>query len=157
MPTIKRIHDSALRRRHSAYPGTAQTRTDPATRRQQWLKLRKGPFPGSTGKSWHVPNDADVEWGITAYKAVRGIYLFPNVLVRTTSRDAVVRGQVYMGIMPCPWGLLLRESYSDRIPRSAPNPTIPAAAEWSTSESLGLAWTDHRCICNYAKSLSTPL
>jgi len=74
----------------------------------KWLKLRKDPFPGSAGKSWeeqialltdveYVPNDAEVEWGVTAYKAVRDIYLLPNVLVRTASRDAVVRGHVYMG------------------------------------------------------------
>ncbi len=74
----------------------------------KWLKLRKGPLPGSTDKSWneqiallsdveYVPNDAEVEWGITAYKAVRGVYLLPNVLVRTASRDGVVQGHVYMG------------------------------------------------------------
>ena len=74
----------------------------------KWLKLRKGPLPGSTGKSWdeqiallmdveYVPNDAEVEWGVTTYKAVRGIYLLSNLLVRTASRDAVVRGHVYMG------------------------------------------------------------
>ncbi len=65
----------------------------------KWLKLRKGPVPNSTGKNWdeqspllsaveHVPNDAEVEWAVTTYKAVRGIYLLPNVYVRTSSRTA---------------------------------------------------------------------
>jgi hypothetical protein len=45
----------------------------------------------------YVPNDAEVEWGVTTYKAVRGIYLLPDVYVRTASRDYVVGGGVYVG------------------------------------------------------------
>ena len=45
----------------------------------------------------YVPNDAEVEWGITTYKAVRGVYLLSNRYVRTASRDSVVRGHIYVG------------------------------------------------------------
>lgn len=74
----------------------------------KWLKLRKGPLPGSTSKSWdeqiallsdaeYVPNDAELEWGVTTYKAVRGVYLFSKVYVRTASRDRVLNGHIYVG------------------------------------------------------------
>jgi len=74
----------------------------------KWLKLRKGPLPGSTSKSWeeqialladveYVPNDAELEWGVTTYKAVRGVYLLSKVYVRTASRDNVVNGHIYVG------------------------------------------------------------
>lgn len=64
-----------------------------------WLALRKGPVPNSTRKTWkeqqtllssseYVPNDAEVEWGVTTYKAVRGISLLSDVYVRTFSLDA---------------------------------------------------------------------
>lgn len=63
----------------------------------KWLKLRKGPVPNSTRKNWdeqmalvsgveYVPNDAEVEWGVTTFKAVRDIYLLQGIYVRTSSR-----------------------------------------------------------------------
>ena len=62
----------------------------------KWLKLRKGPVPNSTKKNWseqqpllsdieYVPNAAETTWSVTSYKAVRGVYLLPNVYVRTSS------------------------------------------------------------------------
>jgi hypothetical protein len=62
----------------------------------KWLKLRKEPVPNSLSKNWdeqlklisnleYVPNDAEVEWGITTYKAVNGVYLLKVVYVRTSS------------------------------------------------------------------------
>ena len=61
-----------------------------------WLALRKEPVSNSTSKNWdeqfqlladaeQVPNAAEVVWGLTTYKAVRDIYLLPNVYVRTSS------------------------------------------------------------------------
>ena len=65
----------------------------------KWLKLRKEPVPNSLSKNWdeqsklisdleYVPNDAEVEWGITTYKAVTGVYLLKGVYVRTSSLDS---------------------------------------------------------------------
>jgi hypothetical protein len=65
----------------------------------KWLKLRKGPVPNSTRKNWneqqpllsdveYVPNAAEAVWGVTSYKAVRGVYLLPNVCVWTSSLDS---------------------------------------------------------------------
>ena len=65
----------------------------------KWLKLRKGPVPNSTKKNWneqqpllsdveYVPNAAEATWSVTSYKAVRGVYLLPNVYVRTSSLDS---------------------------------------------------------------------
>ena len=36
----------------------------------------------------YLPNDAEVEWGVTTYKAVRDIFLLPNFYVRTSSFDS---------------------------------------------------------------------
>ena len=75
----------------------AFARNDKATCR--WLMLRKEPVPGSTSKTWDeqqkllsslevTPNVADQVWGMTTYKAVRGVYLLPSVYVRTSSVDS---------------------------------------------------------------------
>jgi hypothetical protein len=72
-------------------------KNDKATCR--WLILRKEPVPGSTNKTWTeqeqvlssfevVPNAAEQVWGMTTYKAVRGVYLLPSVYVRTSSVDS---------------------------------------------------------------------
>lgn len=69
-------------------------RNDKATCR--WLMIRKEPVPGSTNKKWSeqermlsslevVPNAAEQVWGMTTYKAVRGVYLLPSIYVRTAS------------------------------------------------------------------------
>lgn len=61
-----------------------------------WIALRKEPVADSLGKNWSqqselvvlpmtVPNAAEAVWGLTAYKAVRGIYLLPDLYVRTSS------------------------------------------------------------------------
>lgn len=63
-----------------------------------WIMLRKEPVPQSTSKNWNEQqallsddevtlNVAEVTWCVTTYKAVRNIYLFPNVYVRTSSLD----------------------------------------------------------------------
>jgi hypothetical protein len=62
----------------------------------RWLMLRKGIVPNSTSKTWGeqekllsdlevVPNAAEQVWGMTVYKAVRGVYLLGNVYARTSS------------------------------------------------------------------------
>lgn len=63
----------------------------------EWLGLRKGPVPGSVGENWskqlgllvsgveRVPNVAEAAWGVTTYKAVRGIYLLKGIFARTCS------------------------------------------------------------------------
>ena len=65
----------------------------------EWVMLRKEPVKNSTNKTWgeqqgllsnveRVPNASEVMWGITTYKEVRDILLFPNIYVRTSSVDA---------------------------------------------------------------------
>lgn len=64
----------------------------------RWIMVRKKPVPESTSKTWDeqqellsdvevTPNVAEVVWAITTYKAVRDIYLLPNMYVRTSSLD----------------------------------------------------------------------
>lgn len=65
-----------------------------------WLALGKEPVSGSLRKNWSeqqmlvsdpvvvVPNAAELIWGLTTYKAVRGIYLLPRLYVRTSSLDS---------------------------------------------------------------------
>lgn len=72
-----------------------------------WIALRKEPVADSLGKNWDdqsqlveapmlVPNVAEVVWGLTTYKAVRGVYLLPSLYVRTSS--LVSNGnRVYVG------------------------------------------------------------
>ena len=61
-----------------------------------WIALRKEPVPNSLNRNWSeqnepvtdpmsVPNIAETVWGLTTYKAVRGVYLLPNFYVRTSS------------------------------------------------------------------------
>lgn len=74
----------------------------------RWIIVRKEPVPGSTSKTWDeqqallsdveiTPNAAEVVWAITTYKAVRDIYLLPNIYVRTSSLDSGGR-RVYVGL-----------------------------------------------------------
>lgn len=61
-----------------------------------WLLLRKEPVPGSFSK-WsrqqerllsdveRVPSVSELVWGITNYKAVRNVYLFSSMHVRTST------------------------------------------------------------------------
>lgn len=64
-----------------------------------WIALKKEPVEGSRSRTWSqqialvkspmiVPNAAEAVWGLTTYKAVRGVYLLPNVYVRTSSIDS---------------------------------------------------------------------
>jgi hypothetical protein len=64
-----------------------------------WLAIRKTPVPNSTNRTWSdqekllsgvesVPNAAEMSWFITTYFAVRGVRLFANVYVRTSSLDS---------------------------------------------------------------------
>lgn len=61
-----------------------------------WLAIRKTPVPNSASRTWieqqqllsaleHAPNAAEMSWFITTYFAVRGVRLFANVCVRTSS------------------------------------------------------------------------
>ena len=65
-----------------------------------WIALRKEPVAESLNRNWSeqsdlvaepmvVPNAAEALWGFTTYKAVRSIYLLPNLCVRTSSVDSV--------------------------------------------------------------------
>ena len=65
----------------------------------RWLMLRKGIVPNSTRKTWNeqekllsdlevVPNAAEQAWGMTVYKAVRGVYLLGGLCARTSSVDS---------------------------------------------------------------------
>ena len=81
------------------YAESKQTfsRNDKADTR--WIMVRKDPVPESTSKNWDeqqallsdvevTPNVAEVVWAVTTYKAVRGVYLIPNIYVRTSSLDS---------------------------------------------------------------------
>lgn len=65
----------------------------------EWLMLRKTIVPNSTSKTWseqekllseveYVPNAPEATWGITTYKEVRNIWLFPDIYARTSSVDS---------------------------------------------------------------------
>ncbi len=79
-----------------AYARTYAKFAKPDEADTHWIMLRKEPVTGSASKSWGeqqtllsenevVPNAAEVVWCLTAYRAVRGMYLLPNVSVRTSS------------------------------------------------------------------------
>jgi len=64
-----------------------------------WLALLKKEVTGSLNENWSsqkglvvapmiVPNAGEATWGLTTYKAVRGIELHPNIYVRTSSVDS---------------------------------------------------------------------
>lgn len=65
----------------------------------KWLMLRKKIVPHSTSETWgdqlnllskveYVPNVSEAVWGITAYKKIRDVFLFPDVYARTSSADS---------------------------------------------------------------------
>jgi len=65
----------------------------------KWYMIRKNPVPESTSRNWEeqqilisdvetVPNSAEFTWAITTYKAVRDVYLFGGIYVRTSSLDS---------------------------------------------------------------------
>lgn len=65
----------------------------------KWIMIRKGIVPNSTSKTWdeqqrlfseveYVPNAPEAVWGITTYKEIRGVWLFPDIYVRTSSVDS---------------------------------------------------------------------
>ena len=65
-----------------------------------WLMIKKTPVSDSTSKNWNeqnkllsalekVPNAVEMSWFITTYFEVRGIRLFENIYVRTSSLDSV--------------------------------------------------------------------
>ena len=70
--------------------------------------IRKELVPGSFSKNWEeqqellikgveiTPNVAEVAWCVTAYKAIRGVYLLWTFYVRTSSLDSEGR-PVYLG------------------------------------------------------------
>lgn len=85
--------------------GETFSRTDTVS--PVWLALRKSPVPDSTSKTWgeqqtllgndeYFPNAAEVTWGLTTYKEVRGTYLMDNIWVRTSSALSDDR-RVYVG------------------------------------------------------------
>ena len=87
-----------------------------------WIALRKEPIAGSLGKNWSeqsdlisdpmsVPNAAEAVWGLTTYKAVRGVYLLPNLYVRTSSLDSGGR-RVHVGIFDA-GGLIVNYYWDD--------------------------------------------
>ncbi len=72
---------------------------DDKTQVATWFALRKGVVPNSADKKWNeqptflseverVPNAAELAWGLTTYKEVRGVYLMRLIRARTISVDA---------------------------------------------------------------------
>lgn len=72
-----------------------------------WLMIRKVPVPNSTLCNWgeqlpllsaleRVPSSAEMAWFITTYFEVRGVRLFRNTCVRTSSFDSQ-NGRVHIG------------------------------------------------------------
>ena len=88
-----------------------------------WIALRKEPVAESLNRNWSeqsdlvaepmvVPNAAEALWGFTTYKAVRSIYLLPNLCVRTSS--LVSDGHhVHVGIFGA-LGLLVYSNWDSR-------------------------------------------
>ncbi|MEK7578956.1 MAG: hypothetical protein AAB460_00255 [Patescibacteria group bacterium] len=92
-----------------------------------WLAIRKTPVPNSTNRTWSeqekllsgvesVPNAAEMSWFITMYFEVRGIRLFANVYVRTSSLDSggdrvLVGGFGAKGLYVYSWDDYYRHSY----------------------------------------------
>jgi len=73
-----------------------------------WLAIKKTPIANSVGKNWNekigllstlerVPNVAEMSWFITTYFEVRGIRLFREVRVLTSSLDSN-GGHVSLGL-----------------------------------------------------------
>lgn len=73
----------------------------------RWLAIRKTEVPNSLNKKWdaqqkllsdvdQVPNAAEMSWFITTYYEVRGVYLFKDIYVRTSSVTSD-GGRVYVG------------------------------------------------------------
>ena len=65
----------------------------------RWYMLRKGIVPNSTSKTWGeqqallsdletAPTAVELVWGMTCYKAVRGVYLLGSLYARTSSIDS---------------------------------------------------------------------
>jgi len=65
----------------------------------KWYMIRKNPVPESIFKNWveqqhlisdveTIPNATELTWAITTYKAVRGIYLFNGIYVRTSTLNS---------------------------------------------------------------------
>lgn len=65
----------------------------------RWYMLRKGIVPNSTSKTWSeqqgllsdfeaAPMAVEKIWGMTCYKAVRGVYLLGSLYARTSSVDS---------------------------------------------------------------------
>ncbi|OGI83337.1 hypothetical protein A2997_02495 [Candidatus Nomurabacteria bacterium RIFCSPLOWO2_01_FULL_36_10b] len=61
-----------------------------------WLMVRKREVPHSKHKNWmeqktlvrqpeYIPNVAELAWAVIMYKKVRGVYLLPNYMLRTSS------------------------------------------------------------------------
>ena len=72
-----------------------------------WLLIKKTPVSSSTSKTWNeqnkllskletVPNAAEMCWFITTYFEVRGVRLFEDIYVRTSSLDSD-GDRVYVG------------------------------------------------------------
>ena len=93
----------------------------------RWLMLCKGIVPNSTSKTWGeqekllsdlevVPNAAEQVWGMTVYKAVRGVYLLGGLYARTSSvgSDGYRVGVGYFdgyGLLVGHWGDSGRDSH----------------------------------------------
>ena len=88
----------------------------------RWIMLRKESIANSTSKTWEeqqallskfevVPNAAEVAWCVITYKAVLGVYLFPNIYVRTSSLDSFGL-RVYVGVFDSD-GLHVRSYWDD--------------------------------------------
>jgi hypothetical protein len=73
-----------------------------------WLAIKKTPVVNSFNREWdsqkrlllpseRIPNVAEMSWFITTYFAVRGVRLFQDVFVRTSSLESD-RGPVHVGL-----------------------------------------------------------
>ena len=78
------------------YKSDVQRFSREETVKPTWLAIKKTLFFSSTHKTWdeqkkllldgeRVPSVAEVAWIVTTYYKVRGVYMFPNFYVRTSS------------------------------------------------------------------------
>lgn len=95
---------------------------DALTGCSNWLAIRKDLVHGSRMKGWgaqeslltkveYAPEAAELCWFMAIFAAVRGIWLFENISVRTASRDAE-GNRVYLGHYPHQ-GIILNSFHMD--------------------------------------------
>ncbi len=94
---VREINNKYFRRKEKAWY-TNQKFSNEENVEPKWYMIRKYAAPYSTFKNWKeqellisndkfVPNAPEFVWAITIYRDLRGIYLFNEISIRTSSLD----------------------------------------------------------------------